>query len=350
VAKKSFVGLDIGSYYTKVIELEDNKGAILLKNAFKERTPEGIFKHEEIDSDLMYEFIREIFNVHKIKNKTVAIALNSSFVITKTVTLPLVVDDEVEQAVMWEAEQYAPFGMEQVNASYQIMKKDTESNEMTVLIALTKKDIVDSFVKAMKKAKLKLVLIDVDVFALFNAFAKNNYDLKSEHNLLIDAGYNSTKLVFTKDEIPTFSRYVDFSFKSILDSAAETFEKSPEEIANIVENFHSSENETKSAIAAFINDKIVRLYMQIANSISFYHTNVLESEERIQNIVISGAFCAVFDLIKENLPEDILQYNVIAFNPFSALSLEKGSFDLNEITSNSGSLYSISLGLAVRSL
>ncbi len=139
MAKKNLVGLDIGSYYTKVVELDNKKGVPIVKRVVRERTPDLISSQEEIDIDVMSEFLNSLFSQYKIKNRNAALALNSSYVITKTVSMPLVVDEEIEQAVMWEAEQYAPFGMEQVNVSYQIMEKDKEKNEMTVLIVLKKK-------------------------------------------------------------------------------------------------------------------------------------------------------------------------------------------------------------------
>ena len=346
MAKKNLVGLDIGRYYTKIVELDSKKGVPVVKKAVRERTPDLISSQEEIDIDVMSEFLNSLFSQYKIKNRNVAFALNSSYVITKTVSMPLVVDEEIEQAVMWEAEQYAPFGMEQVNVSYQIMEKDKEKNEMTVLIVLTKKDIVESFVSALKKAKIHIKILDVDVFALSNAFFKNESDMKSKHNMLVDVGHHSTKIVFLKNEVPTFSRYVEFGFGSLIEDAAKTFGASESEISLILET--SKDEAKKESLIAFINDKIARLYSQLQNSISFYENNVLNAYEDIDNIVFSGVFGVLFDYLKPGIPAELSSKNIVRFNPFGAFSFEGSVSD--DLSGSLSSFYGVAVGLAVREL
>jgi type IV pilus assembly protein PilM len=348
VAKKGLIGLDIGSYYTKVVEIREKKGIANIESIAKTRTPDGLFVQEKLDEDIAAEFLQSFFSENKIKNKNVAVALNSSFVITKTITMPLVVDEEIEQAVMWEAEQYAPFGMDQVNVSYQVMNKNTDKNEMTVLLVLTKKEIVNSYKEAFSKAKLNIEILDVDIFALANCFFRNEYELSSKHNMLIDVGYNSTKLIFTKNEIPTFSRYVDFGFKYILEEAASIFSVSMEEAGNMFENMNSIEDDKKDTLISFVQDKTAKLYVQLQNSIGFYEANVLNSYDELDNIVFSGVLGVMFDYLKNNMPEDILNKNVMRIKPFSVFVTN--SSGIEDISSSINSLYSIAVGLAVRGL
>ncbi len=349
MAKKGLVGIDIGSYYTKVVEIKEKKGVTYLEKIAREKTPDGVFVQEKVDVDILAEFLQYIYKQYNIKNKNVAVALNSSFVISKTVTMPLVVDEEIEQAVMWEAEQYAPFGIEQVNVSYQVMNKDPEKNEMTVLIVLTKKEIVESYKEAFKKAKLNIVVLDVDIFALANAFFSNDFDNASKHNLLIDVGYNSTKFIFTKDEIPTFSRYVDFGFKYIIDEAASVFSMSNEEVTKMFENFDSVEDSKKDTLVSFVQDKTSKLYIQIQNSIGFYEANVLTSYDELDNIVFSGALGVMFEYVKSNMPHDIINNkNVFRIKPFSVFVVNNTMEE--DISTPIGSLYSLAVGLAVRGL
>ncbi len=344
MAKKGLVGLDIGSYYTKVVELEDKKGVVGIKKILKERTPE-LFKQEEFDIEVMAEFLNSLFAQYKIKNRNVAVALNSSFIITKTVSMPLVVDEEIEQAVMWEAEQYAPFGMEQVNVSYQIMKKDKDKNEMTVLIVLTKKDMVESYIAAFKKAKIHIKILDVDVFATANAFFKNEQDLKNKHNMLVDVGHHSTKIIFLKGEIPIFSRYVEFGFDSIIEDAKETLEISESEINMVLSNINAPKRDT---VLAFVNDKVIRLYSQLQNSISFYENNVLNSYEDIDNIVFSGVFGVLLDYLRNGIPEELSNKNITRLNPFGMFSTQGVNYE--DLGSSLSSFYCVAVGLAIRGL
>ncbi len=345
---KSLIGLDIGSYYTKIVELSNKKGVVSVEKAIKERTPDIISQEENFDIDVMSEFIGSLFSQYRIKNKNVAIALNSSFVITKTINMPLVVDDEIEQAVMWEAEQYAPFGMDQVNVSYQVMNKDNEKNEMKILVVLTKKDIVNSYIDSLKKARIKLKIVDVDVFAMTNALFQNNIDIKAKHNMLVDVGYNSTKIIFVNNEIPEFSRYIEFGFKSILEEASNTFDIPTNEVAMSIENLEKIEESKKDSLLSFIIDKTSILYSQLQNSISFYENNVLNLSEDIDNIIFSGALGALFEYLKDDAPTKLMNKNVVRLNPFNIFSIKDSTN--RDINSSVSSLYSIAVGLAVRGL
>ena len=345
---KNLIGLDIGSYYTKIVELSNKKGVISVEKAIKERTPDIISQEENFDVEVMSEFIGSLFSQYKIKNRNVAVALNSSFVITKTINMPLVVDDEIEQAVMWEAEQYAPFGMDQVNVSYQVMDKDSEKNEMKILVVLTKKDIVNSYIDSLKKARIKLKIVDVDVFAMTNALLQNEVDIKAKHNMLVDLGYSSTKVIFVNNGVPEFSRYIEFGFKSILEEASSTFDIPVNDVATTIENLDKTEESKKDSLLSFIVDKTSVLYSQLQNSISFYENNVLNVSEDIENIVFSGAIGVLFEYLKDDAPTKFMNKNVIRLNPFNIFSIKDST---NRDTNSAvGSLYSIAVGLAVRGL
>ncbi len=346
MGKKNLVGVDIGSYYTKIVELEEKGDVLAIKKIVKERTPENIFDKEELDKDILSEFLKTIFSDYKIKNRNVAVALSSSFIITKTVSMPLVVDEEIEQAVMWEAEQYAPFGIDQVNVSYQILKKDKEKNEMIILIVLVRKDIVESYADALSKARLKVRVVDVDVFAMANAFFENEPDIKRSHSLLVDVGHNSTKLIFIRDEIPTFSRYVEFGFGPLLEEASETLEIPLNEVVRVIEDLSHIDQERSAPVVAFLKDKLNRLYAQIESSVSFYQTNVLDVEDDITNILFSGALGALFPYIQDGMPEYMIEKNTKRLNPFGAFVAE--GIESKDVASESSSLYSVALGLAVR--
>ncbi len=344
--KKGLVGVDIGHYYTKVVYFEDNKGVVQLRNVFRERTPEGVITSEGCDEVVLGEFLKSIFKERRVRCKDVAFGLSSSFVITKTLNMPLVVEEETEQAIMWEAEQYAPVGMDQVNVSYQVLEKNKEKNEMVVLIAITKKEIVESFKSAFKIAKLKLNVIDVDAFAAANAFMYANSDQAKKHNLIVDMGYASTKLIFLKNELPMFTRYIDFNFSGMLQEAKDVFSIKEGEVEGIL---REEDNERKDNLLAFFNDKLFSLYAQIQNSITFYNSNILDVPEPLDNIVFTGVLGVLYEYLNIENIREYLKADVVQFNPFDFASKENVD-NLEETTLGQSSIYSVACGLSLRGL
>ncbi len=344
--KTGLVGVDVGHYYTKVVEFEKKKGVVQLVKIFKERTPEGVLSAEGCDEVVLSEFLRSIFSEHKVKNKSVAFSINSSFVITKTLRMPLVVDEEIEQAVMWEAEQYAPVGLDEVNVSYQVLKKDEGKKEMVILIAITKRAIIESYKTAFKRAKLRLEVVDVDVFAVSNAFLFSQPKAFDKHNLLVDLGHSSTKLVFLKDGLPTFARYMDFNFSSILNEAEDVFNIKEDDVEFIL---GGEQSDKKSGLIAFLNEKLFALYTQIKNSITFYNSSITEIEEPLDNIVFTGVLGVLYEYLNIESIRDILKSDVIQFNPFDFASKERVE-NLGEVSKGVSSLYCVASGLSLRGI
>ncbi len=347
MAGKGLVGVDIGHYNTKVVHFENKKGIVTLKNIFKERTPEGIIGPDGCDEIILGEFLKSIFSEHKVKSKNVAFGLNSSYVISKTLKMPLVVDEEIEQAIMWEAEQYAPVGMDKVNVSYQVFEKDKEKNEMTVLIAITKKNIVESYRSAFKRAKLKLEVVDVDLFAAANIFMFSNSDKADKHVLIADLGYSSAKLVFIKNKRPMFTRYMDFSFSGILRGVIDTFSVGEDEVEYLLES--KEESEKKTSIINYINEKIRDLYIQIQNSITFYYSNILDIQQPLDYIVFTGVLGLLYDYVDIEYLRNMIKSDIVQFNPFDFVSKEEAK-DLEEITNGKSALYTIASGLSLRGI
>ncbi|WP_022669684.1 type IV pilus biogenesis protein PilM [Hippea alviniae] len=348
LSKSGVVGVDIGHYYTKVVNVIDKKGVLVLKQAFRELTPQDVITSEGVDDVVLGDFLRSIFSQHGLKSKNVSVALNSSFVITKTLSIPLVADEEIEQAVMWEAEQYAPVSMEDVNVSYQILDKNEDKNEMTVLLALTKKEIVDSYIKAFSRAKLKVSTVDVDVFAIYNSFEANNKEALNKHLLFVDMGYSSTKLIFVKKGIPIFTRYMDFNFSSLIEDAVGILSLKKEEISILLERKHNDEK--KESLLNFLNDKLISLFTQIQNSMTFYLSNILNVEEPVEEVVLTGILGALYESLNIDMMREFFKSDISRYNPFDVVSKDESGEAIEETTPDVSPFYCIASGLALRSI
>src|SRR5512145_3114302 len=116
VKPKSLVGLDIGSHSIKIVELVHHKKRYELKNfGIAQLPPEAIVDGVIMDSSVVAEAIRNLFVNLKIKNRNVSTSVASHSLIVKKIQLPLMTEDELEEQIQWEAGQYIPFEVEEVN-------------------------------------------------------------------------------------------------------------------------------------------------------------------------------------------------------------------------------------------
>src|SRR5580704_2378407 len=119
---KAIVGLDIGSSAVKAVELKMT-GKTYRVSAFGTEPvpPDSIVDGAIIDGAAVADAIRRLFASHPFKSKEVAASLSGNAVIVKKISLPLMTDAELAESIFWEAEQYIPFDIQDVNLDYQIL-------------------------------------------------------------------------------------------------------------------------------------------------------------------------------------------------------------------------------------
>jgi type IV pilus assembly protein PilM len=124
-----------------------------------------------MDSGTVISAIQQIFTENQIKTKDVAVAVSGHSVIVKKIKVNRMKHEELEEQIPFEAEQYVPYAIDDVNLDFQVLASTApESTEMDVLLVAVKKDIINDYLSIISTAGLKAVVVDVDAFALQNAF------------------------------------------------------------------------------------------------------------------------------------------------------------------------------------
>jgi type IV pilus assembly protein PilM len=169
---KDVVGLDIGASSVKAVQLKRGRGTNeLVRLGIVPLHPETIVDGVIMDSGTVISAIQQIFTESQIKVKDVAVAVSGHSVIVKKIRVPKMKPEELEEAIPFEAEQYVPYAIEDVNLDFQVLENaDPKANELDVLLVAVKKDIVNDYLSIISTAGLNAVVVDVDAFALENAF------------------------------------------------------------------------------------------------------------------------------------------------------------------------------------
>ena len=119
---RNLVGLDIGSHSIKIVELKHLKHGFELKNfGIAQLPPEAIVDGVIMDSAVVVESVRNLVSNLKLKNRNVSTSVSGHSLIVKKIQLPLMTEAELEEQIQWEAEQYIPFEIEEVNLDFQIL-------------------------------------------------------------------------------------------------------------------------------------------------------------------------------------------------------------------------------------
>ena len=138
--------------------------------------PDSIVDGAIIDGDAVADAIRRLFENKAFKTKDVAASLSGNAVIVKKITLPVMTEAELAESIYWEAEQYIPFDIQDVNLDYQILDAGTGADAkgtMDVLLVAAKKEKIADYTGVITQAGRTPVVVDVDAFALQNAYEVN---------------------------------------------------------------------------------------------------------------------------------------------------------------------------------
>ena len=206
--KKTSVGLDIGSGIIKLVVI-DHGGSEpeLTKVATTEVAADAIVEGEVMDPGLVSEAIRGLFEAAGVKRKSVVTAVGGRDVIVKKIQMDRMKEGDAREVIRWEAEQHVPFpDMEAVELDYKILDPDADGLEMNVLLVAAKRELIESKIRVVTDAGLETAIMDVEAFALHNAFEVNHPDAMRGVVGLLNVGHDVTNINILEDGVPILTR------------------------------------------------------------------------------------------------------------------------------------------------
>ena len=215
VLSRQLVGLDIGASGIKAVELQGKKEPRLVAYN-RVPLPWGTISSDGTieDRDSVIEALKLLFETTAFSTNKVAVGASGNSIITKKITLPKMSEAELNHQLYFEAEQYIPFDISEVNLDYAVVGAQNETSGSTpmmdVLLVAAKKEYVTTMTSMIAEAHLIPEVIDIQAFALGNVFEFNYGHLinpaNSGANVIIDFGAGSTKLSIVERDKTTFTR------------------------------------------------------------------------------------------------------------------------------------------------
>ena len=205
--KKMTIGLDIGSGLVKAVVIDHSSGTPeLVKVVVTPLNDTAIVEGEVMDHDIVADAIRRTLAATGVKTKHIVAAVGGRDVIVKKIAIERVKEAQARELMRWEAEQHVPFDMESVELDFQILDPEADGLEMAVLLVAAKRELVEAKRHLLNDAGVSLSVIDVDAFALHNAFEKNHPDAMNGTVGLLNIGNEITNLNILDDGIPILTR------------------------------------------------------------------------------------------------------------------------------------------------
>jgi type IV pilus assembly protein PilM len=353
--KNQLVGLDIGSHSVKLVEIDDSKKGMVLKNFGIIGLPQNAIIEGTIkEMDVVASAIKNLFKNLKIKNKNIATSISGYSVIVKKIGITQRGESELESSIQDEAEQYIPFDISDVNLDYEVLKdkeaapeEEEESKEegglMEVMLVAAKKDIVDDYVGLLGLSKLNPIVLDVDAFAIQNAYEGSGGEREGCY-AIVNVGAEELGINAVKDGVSIFTRDSSYGGAQITEAIMSKFDLSYDE-AEKIKLGGTDLAKMKGDLEEIFTSAVSGWVQEIKRALDFLSTTY--PDETIEKLLISGGSCRIPGFKKYLEMETEIQ--VEELNPFANLQINEKLFDpkyLNYMAPQAA----VAVGLALRSI
>jgi type IV pilus assembly protein PilM len=342
---KAVVGLDIGSSAVKAVELKPaGKNWKVIAFGIEPVPPDSIVDGAIIDGAAVADAIRRVFENRQFKTKEVAASLSGNAVIVKKISLPVMSEAELGESIYWEAEQYIPFDIQDVNIDYQILDPGTggEGGTMDVLLVAAKKEKIADYTGVISQAGRTPIIVDVDAFALQNAY-EVNYGLEKEQVVvLLNAGASAININIVTGEQSVFTRDISMGGNSYTEAVQKELNL-PFESAEQLKRGQPVDGINADDVAPVLQSMNENVLLEIQKTFDFYKASA--TSDRIDRIVLSGGACRVEGFVQAL--SERFNTQVEMFDPFKKVAFEPATLGVDDAEGVAPSA-AVAVGLALR--
>jgi len=346
----SVVGLDVGSSTVKAVQLArrgKHKDFELTHLGIAQLPPEAIVQGAFLNTGAIADAIREAVDSAKIKSKYVAAAVSGHSVIVKKVSLPQMTRDELDEQIRWEAEQYIPFDVNEVNLDFQILESSDAEGQMQVLLVAAKKDLIDDYVQVIGEAGLQPVAIDVAAFAVENAFEANYEPDPNETVALVNIGAQVVNINIVSGGAPSFTRDITTAGNQYTEEIQKALSVGFDEAERMKLGGNRSQQGTEVVpreVDEAMRSVTETVVGEISRSLDFFGATT--ADDTISRVYLSGGGANVSGLA--NAFHERTGLDVETLNPLNRMR-PNSRFDLDYLD-EVGPALGVGVGLALRRL
>ena len=316
----ALIGVDISSTAIKLVELaEAGKGAYRLERYAIEPLVRDVVTDGNIANlDLVADALKRAHKRLGSRNRNVALALPAAMVITKKIIVPSGQrEEDLELLVEAEANQYIPFALDEVNLDFQtIGPAPNNPEESEVLIAASRKEKVEDRVAVAEAAGLKPRVMDVESYAMQQAFELISPTLpasgRDQNIALVDIGAHVTHFYVLRNNQFLFSRDQAFGGNQLTHDVQRAFNLTPDEAESAKKSQGLPENYDTDVLQPFMET----LALEVTRALQFFFTST--SYNQVDQIVLAGG-CALLPGIDDLVAKRAGVATVIA-NPFANMA------------------------------
>lgn len=340
------LGLDISSTAIKLLELGRSGDRFRVESYAVEPLPaNSVIEKNIADVEAVGEAIKRAVKRSASRTRLAAVAVAGSSVITKIIAMPAsLTEDDMEQQIELEADQYIPYPLEEVNLDFEVIgPSENDPERIDVLLAASRSENVDIRIAALELAGVKARIVDVEAYAMENAFSLLIPQLPEQGIdqtiAVLDIGATMTTLNVMHDRKTIYTREQVFGGKQLTEEIQRRYGLSYEEAGMAKRQGGLPDNYVPEVLEPFKD----AMTQQVSRSLQFFYGS--SQYNNVDHIVLAGG-SAMIPGIDEMIANKLGVHTSVA-NPFTNMTL--ASRVKAQSLSNDAPALMIAAGLAMRS-
>lgn len=340
------VGLSFGKSTFRAVELDKRKDGIIITNIGTYENPKLNFQSDQKeDTDLIADHISEFFKEMGFNTTHVVMGLDESQVFMRIIKVPIMNDKEMKSAVRYEAEQYIPLPLDQINLSFQKLDPDLiEKDKINVQIVAAKKDVLERYVNIAKKAKLVPYAIEPETLALGRVLGDSAASPLG--TIIMDMGFSGSIIVVCYGGFVRFTRSIPIGGDVITKAIQQELNLDIQQAEEYKKVYGLDPMQAEGKIYNVIRPIIDNLILEVKRATVFFTKH--NSSATIKRLILTGGTALMPELlsyIAKNVDFEVQIANPLANLPLAS-KLESKRQELN----NEGATYSTAIGLGLREI
>jgi type IV pilus assembly protein PilM len=289
---KLSAGLDIGSGFVKLVVIDHSRPEPeIVQVSTSPLVSDAIVEGEIMDPVLVAETVRSLIEMSGLKKKDVVAAVGGHDVIIKRIQMDRMSETDAREVIRWEAEQHVPFDMENVQLDFQILDPEGEGVQMSVLLVAAKRELIENRLNLLSDSGLTPSVIDVDAFALHNAFEQNYPDVKDGLVALVNIGHETTNVNLLENGTPILVRDIPFGSRRLRETLQRERGLSADQAESILQGRTNGVD-----MKAMVDDRVDELAVGIERAAAFIVAQ--SGGEGINRVFLSGGGACVPGLVQ----------------------------------------------------
>jgi len=339
---ESILGIDVGTHSIKLIEIGREKDTLTLLAAGSMPTPpKALSSNITADYEAVAYVIKQLVKETGAKSEKVNIALPESQVFTRVIEVPQLSKRELVSAIQWEAEQYIPLPLDQVNMDFTILRdaKTTTSGKMEVLLIAAPKVLIERYMTILELADLEPAFAETEIIASSRAIAKSVASVKNV--MIVAIGAQTTDITILRGGIIAFTRSISAGGEALSRSLSQSLDFTMVQAEEYKKTYGLQRGMLEGKLVAAMEPIMTTIMNEIKRAIAFFGEKF--GSERIEAIILSGGSAKLPGIISY-IAESVTIETQLA-NPWVGIQKEARF----AVLGTEGPSFTVAVGLAIRS-